>query len=918
MPVLRSVRSAIAKAVRRAVGFITDTLYGAGGHEPVTIIDFEEEFYRGVGVANFTDLVTHVRNSNAVMTDGYGPELVTNGTFDSGIENWTAINATLSHVKFYGRDNVIAVADNGSFSSAAQTLTTVAGKTYLFSVRVHNNFFVGNGSLQVFDGAASAGNGDIVIYTDAAPPQSSDWQNFEIVFVAQSTTTSITLNSNGSNTAYFDNVSVREMPVLKWAPHNLIDDSDDLTGLSGVTGATRTATVLTETTSTGSHSIQSGYSPVAGEKYTLACEVKLESGTRFVSFRGFGEGGANKYPIFNLVSGTIEDSGTAFTDVSITDVGDGYYLLKASILTSSAFTWQIHMQNSATSGSGGYSYTGDGTSAIALRKIRQYRSDLGGMVDNPDKAGHDADYVPTDNAIAYLPRIGHHVYNGSAWVNEGLLAESVSRTNALRYSNELTNAAWFKNVTVTEENNKYGFTLFKLSQVGTGSFTHISQAGPTIGNNSFVTLSAYVKAGTSPQTALRIQEAANTARCTQPINWTNNVPSFDTVSNTNDFQLQERTIQDVGDGLYRVSITVQNTTGASVDTTTLYYNQWNGSVQAPNTFVGATQCELGRTPSSFIPTLGSTVTRAAETFTIPSANLPWPSPNHIGSELVTNGTFDTASDWTLKSGVSIGSGVLSSDGTTNGELARQSNIGLISGKVYEISVDVISLTAGSFGVKLGGTSTLSFAGTGTKRAYFVATSIDNVQLMSTSSATGSVDNLSVREINPLAVSIAMDGRVTYSDNNDFNTVKMVQWQLDTNNLIRVRIGTNGSATGKPQIITKAHGTEKSTTTSTTYFAPDILLPYNIAGVVTSAEARGAEGGVAFTSSDATTMIADLSSTDLSLATTYMGTIRNFRVWDKDIGDAGLVEATQPSTEPSLSLTFEGTGNTSFVVNDWSE
>ena len=29
----------------------------------------------------------------------------------------------------------------------------------------------------------------------------------------------------------------------------------------------------------------------------------------------------------------------------------------------------------------------------------------------------------------YLPRIGHHVYNGSAWVNEGLLAESEARTN---------------------------------------------------------------------------------------------------------------------------------------------------------------------------------------------------------------------------------------------------------------------------------------------------------------------------------------------------------------------------------------------------------------------------------------------------------------------------------------------------------
>jgi hypothetical protein len=47
-----------------------------------------------------------------------------------------------------------------------------------------------------------------------------------------------------------------------------------------------------------------------------------------------------------------------------------------------------------------------------------------------------------------------------------------------------------------------------------------------------------------------------------------------------------------------------------------------------------------------------------------------------------------------------------------------------------------------------------------------------------------------------------------------------------------------------------------------------------------------------------------------------GTIRTFRIWAQDIGDAGLVEATEPSLVPSLSLTFDGTEN-SFIVEDWS-
>jgi hypothetical protein len=50
----------------------------------------------------------------------------------------------------------------------------------------------------------------------------------------------------------------------------------------------------------------------------------------------------------------------------------------------------------------------------------------------------------------------------------------------------------------------------------------------------------------------------------------------------------------------------------------------------------------------------------------------------------------------------------------------------------------------------------------------------------------------------------------------------------------------------------------------------------------------------------------------------MGTISEFRVWDKDLGDDGIVEATNPSLEPSLSLTFEGVGTNSFTVSDWSE
>lgn len=59
-----------------------------------------------------------------------------------------------------------------------------------------------------------------------------------------------------------------------------------------------------------------------------------------------------------------------------------------------------------------------------------YRSDLGGMVDVPagERSFPSAStYVPTTSSARYLPRVGHHVYNGSAWMNEGLLDECGGR-----------------------------------------------------------------------------------------------------------------------------------------------------------------------------------------------------------------------------------------------------------------------------------------------------------------------------------------------------------------------------------------------------------------------------------------------------------------------------------------------------------
>jgi hypothetical protein len=102
------------------------------------------------------------------------------------------------------------------------------------------------------------------------------------------------------------------------------------------------------------------------------------------------------------------------------------------------------------------------------------------------------------------------------------------------------------------------------------------------------------------------------------------------------------------------------------------------------------------------------------------------------------------------------------------------------------------------------------------------------------------------------------------------------------------------------------------------YQPDVLVPINISSHVHGSNfVNGAKDGVADTAITTPTGLPDLSASNLNLGYDYNGTIRTFRIWAQDIGDAGLVEATEPSLVPSLSLTFDGTEN-SFIVEDWSE
>jgi hypothetical protein len=283
-----------------------------------------------------------------------------------------------------------------------------------------------------------------------------------------------------------------------------------------------------------------------------------------------------------------------------------------------------------------------------------------------------------------VPRTGHHIYDGSVWVNEGLLHESEARTNLLLNS-----------ATLSTQSATVSAVASTLSFTGTGTVTlsGASAAGPLVGTGT----------GENNRVSLTFTPTAGTLTLT-------------------------------------VSGTVTNA-----------------------------QLEAGATPSSYIPTVGATATRAAEILTVPAANLPYSSTN---------------------------------------------------------------------------------------------------------------------------MSIQIDGKITYEDSGSTNTAIPWRWRINNGNIVYNRFSTSGSRTGQPQFLQGASssGTDSVLGANNVYSA-GTNVPFNLAGRHGSTFLNGAHEGTLLTADTTPTSLPALSSTDLELGQLFMGTIGQFRMWDEDITDAGITEAS---------------------------
>ena len=203
----------------------------------------------------------------------------------------------------------------------------------------------------------------------------------------------------------------------------------------------------------------------------------------------------------------------------------------------------------------------------------------------------------------------------------GLLIEE-QRTNLLTYSEQFDNAAWVKNasaVTVNAVVSPNGTQNADILIADATTAEHVLDQSFTVTAGTTYTFSAHVKANGLTDVGLRFTVASLWAGGTSPqvrFDLTNGTASVVTGTPSS-------SIQSLGNGWYRVSMSVACTTsgtsGARLQLMSGLNNVFAGNGYSGINTWGA-QLEAGAFPTSYIPTVASQVTRAADVAVMTGTN----------------------------------------------------------------------------------------------------------------------------------------------------------------------------------------------------------------------------------------------------------------------------------------------------------
>jgi hypothetical protein len=369
---------------------------------------------------------------------------------------------------------------------------------------------------------------------------------------------------------------------------------------------------LVENTSTNDHSVYQQTTVTAGA--TINASAYCKAGER--SFAAFLINDLATGPFqvfFDLTTGVtnvIAGNGWSNIVAAATAVGNGWYRCSVTA-KETAVANNVRFQICTASSNSTYFYTGDGTSGIYIFGAQLSDSaSVDPYVYNPVAA-------PTSTAY-YGPRFD---YDPVTLAPKGLLIEE-QRTNLLVRSEEFDNASWVKNAATVTANATVSPAGTLTADTVTDNAANAGHAvyGTTVAvvAATTYTTSVYLKAGTLRYVSLRGESTATGA-----YPWI--TVDLQTGAVNANASVTSSSASFVGNGWYRVALTFVNSTSqananmviasSNVSTAPTPASVLGNAYVGTGTgtfFVWGAQLEAGAFATSYIPTVASQVTRAAD------------------------------------------------------------------------------------------------------------------------------------------------------------------------------------------------------------------------------------------------------------------------------------------------------------------
>lgn len=329
-------------------------------------------------------------------------------------------------------------------------------------------------------------------------------------------------------------------------------------------------------------------------------------------------------------------------------------------------------------------------------------------------------YIPVlQTASAGTPRFDHNPITGESL---GLLIEE-QRTNLLLRSEEFDNAAWTKISTTITANTIVApdgtLTGDKLASSTVSVASHQDyQIGITITNAATYTWSVYMKQG---EYAWGIVNAYSATDSRTYFNLATGTVGTVAAGST-------ATITPVGNGWYRCSVTrtsAASTGGLSIEMTNADNVPSFAAIVGNGIYIWGAQLEAGAFATSYIPTVASQVTRAADSASMTGTNFSsWynQSEGTLYAEYATTNT-GTPRVWTI------------SDNTTSNQAWVQTNLTAFT--VFSV------YTAGIYVAQIGSAASSSKAAATLKTNDFAVVNAGGTIYVDTSGAIANYTKFSI-------------------------------------------------------------------------------------------------------------------------------------------------------------------------------